>query len=50
MYTDELEEDAVDIVQKFENEIRRQTEFIKNNIGNIGPRDSINEALFKMIE
>ena len=42
MYTDDLGTDAVDIVEKYENEIRRQTDYIKNNIGNIGPKDNTN--------
>ena len=50
VYTDELATDAVDIVEKYENEVRRQTDFMKNSVGNISARDSINQALFKMIE
>ena len=49
MYTDDLEADAVDVVEKYENEIRRQTEFMKKNIGNIGAADNYNQKLYKMI-
>lgn len=50
IYTDDLEADSVDIIERYENNIRRQTDFIKNNISNIGSKDSVNEMLFKMIE
>ena len=49
IYTDDLEADAVDVVEKYENEIRRQTEFMKKNIGNIGAADNYNQKLYKMI-
>ena len=49
VYTDDLEGDAVDVVEKYENEIRRQTEYMKKNIGNIGGSDNYNQKLYKMI-
>jgi len=50
IYTDDLEQDSVDIIERYENSIRRQTDFMKNSIANIGPKDSVNEMMFKMIE
>ena len=39
----------MDVVEKYENEIRRQTEYMKKNIGNIGGSDNYNQKLYKMI-
>ena len=49
IYTDDLGSEAVDILEQYQSEQTREAEFIKKNIGNIGPNDSYNAKLYKMI-
>ena len=49
LYTDELQDEAVDILEKYQSEQAREADFVKQNMGNIGPTDGYNAKLYKMI-
>ena len=50
IYTDDLGNDAVDVLDKYASQVERQIEYLRVNLGSISSEDSQAEMLFKMIE
>ena len=50
MHTDDLGNDAVDVLDKYASQVERQIEYLRVNLGIINSQDSQNEMLFKMVE
>lgn len=50
VFTDELKQDATDLLKKYTDQLKEIDKYIETNLGNIKPEDDDNEILYKMLE
>lgn len=50
VFTDELKQDATDLLKKYTDQLKEIDKYIETNLGNIKPEDDENEVLYKMLE
>lgn len=50
VFTDELKQDATDLLKKYTDQLKEIDKYIETNLGNIKPEDDDNEVLYKMLE
>ena len=50
VFTDELQQDAADLLKIYTDQLKEIDKYIEKNLGNIKPEDDDNEVLYKMLE